>query len=172
MLARSGSSTTKQNRLAQTDSTFCRIRLAMRAWSTDGVKDSIATTLHHSGGGQFIAHAKAPPDNPYDGRTLEAVIPEIEAQIGASLSRIVADRGYLGAMRSIVATATTRRPTIASRSISQARRGASPTRSNASCAAAPRSSRSSATTKASIGWAAIVPSPEGGDSGLPKSAAS
>jgi IS5 family transposase len=33
---------------------------------------------------------------PYDGHTLEAVIPEIEAQIGASLSRIVADRGYRG----------------------------------------------------------------------------
>ena len=37
---------------------------------------------------------KALPGNPYDGHTLETVIPEIEAQIGASLSRIVADRGY------------------------------------------------------------------------------
>ena len=46
--------------------------------------------------GQFIAHAKALPGNPYDGHTLEAVIPEIEAQIGASLTRIVADRGYRG----------------------------------------------------------------------------
>ena len=61
-----------------------------------GVKVSIATTLHHSKGGQFIAHAKALPGNPYDGHTLEAVIPEIETQIGASLSRIVADRGYRG----------------------------------------------------------------------------
>ena len=34
--------------------------------------------------------------NPYDGHTLETVIPEIEARIGASLSRIVADRGYRG----------------------------------------------------------------------------
>ena len=39
---------------------------------------------------------KALPGNPYDGHTLETVIPEIEAQIGASLSRIVADRGYRG----------------------------------------------------------------------------
>jgi hypothetical protein len=52
--------------------------------------------VHHSRGGQFIAHAKALPGNPYDGHTLEAVIPENETQIGASLSRIVGDRGYSG----------------------------------------------------------------------------
>ena len=35
------------------------------------------------------------PANPYDGgHTLAIVIPEIQAQIGASLSRIIADRGY------------------------------------------------------------------------------
>jgi IS5 family transposase len=61
-----------------------------------GVKVSLATTLHRSKGGQFIAHAKALPGNPYDGHTLATVIPEIEAQIGATLSRIVADRGYRG----------------------------------------------------------------------------
>jgi transposase, IS5 family len=61
-----------------------------------GVKVSVATTLHHSKGGQFIAHAKTLPGNPYDGHTLETVIPEIEAQIGVSLSRIIADRGYRG----------------------------------------------------------------------------
>ena len=61
-----------------------------------GVKVSVATTLAHSKGGQFIAHVKALPGNLYDGHTLETVIPEIEAQIGASLSRIVADRGYRG----------------------------------------------------------------------------
>ncbi len=36
------------------------------------------------------------PGNPYHGPALETVIPEIETQIGASLSRIVADRGYRG----------------------------------------------------------------------------
>jgi transposase, IS5 family len=61
-----------------------------------GVKVSLATKLHRSKGGQFIAHAKALPGNPYDGHTLATVIPEIEAQIGATLSRIVADRGYRG----------------------------------------------------------------------------
>jgi len=61
-----------------------------------GVKVSIATTLYRSKGGQFIAHAKALPGNPYDGHTLATVIPEIEAQLGANLTRIVADRGYRG----------------------------------------------------------------------------
>jgi IS5 family transposase len=61
-----------------------------------GVKVSLATTLHRSRGGQFIAHAKALPGNPYDGHTLATVIPEIEAQIGANLTRILADRGYRG----------------------------------------------------------------------------
>ena len=36
------------------------------------------------------------PANPYDGHTLATVIPEIETQIGANLTRIVADRGYRG----------------------------------------------------------------------------
>ncbi len=61
-----------------------------------GVKVSVATTLHRSKGGQFVAHVAALPGNPYDGHTLEAVVPAIERQIGASLKRIVADRGYRG----------------------------------------------------------------------------
>src|ERR1700683_3601169 len=61
-----------------------------------GVKVSLATTLNRSKGGQFTAHAKALPGNPYDGHTLATVIPEIETQIGANLARIVADRGYRG----------------------------------------------------------------------------
>jgi IS5 family transposase len=61
-----------------------------------GVKVSVATTLAPSKGGQFIAHVKALPGNPYDGHTLATVIPEIETQVGASLARIVADRGYRG----------------------------------------------------------------------------
>jgi transposase, IS5 family len=61
-----------------------------------GVKVSLATTLARSKGGQFIAHVKTLPGNPYDGHTLETVIPEIETQIGANLARIVADRGYRG----------------------------------------------------------------------------
>src|ERR1700750_1804198 len=61
-----------------------------------GVKVSPATRLHRLKGGQFIAHIKALPGVPNDGRTLGVVLPEIEAQIGAPLTRIVADRGYRG----------------------------------------------------------------------------
>jgi transposase, IS5 family len=89
-----------------------------------GVKVSLATTLHHSAGGQFVAHVRVMPGNPYDGHTLASVIPDIERKIGASIQRIVADRGYLSAMRSIVATATTRRPTTSSKSSSPGKNAA------------------------------------------------
>jgi transposase, IS5 family len=58
-----------------------------------GVKVSVATTLVHSKGGQFIVHAKALPGKPYDGHTLGTVIPEIERQIGVSFQRIFCDAG-------------------------------------------------------------------------------
>jgi transposase, IS5 family len=61
-----------------------------------GVKVSVATTLKHSPGGQFVLHAKALPGNPYDGHTLAAIIPAIEATTGATLSRMLADAGYRG----------------------------------------------------------------------------
>ncbi len=54
------------------------------------------TTLHRSKGGQFALHAMALPGNPYDGHTLETVIPDIEETIGNELSRILADAGYRG----------------------------------------------------------------------------
>jgi transposase, IS5 family len=61
-----------------------------------GVKVSVATTLQRSRGGQFVAHVKALPGNPYDGHTLATIIPAIETAIGASLGKIVADAGYRG----------------------------------------------------------------------------
>jgi IS5 family transposase len=61
-----------------------------------GVKVSVATPVNRYNGGQFVAHVKALPGNPYDGHTLGIVIPEIETSIGASLTRIVADAGYRG----------------------------------------------------------------------------
>jgi IS5 family transposase len=106
-----------------------------------GLKVSIATTLHRSAGGQFIAHAKALPGNPYDDHTLATVIPEIETRIGASLARIVADQR--------LSRPQPPRPATSSRSISPARDAASPRRSNASCAGVPPSNRSSATRKRS-----------------------
>jgi len=61
-----------------------------------GVKASLATTLSPSAGARFILHAKALPGNPYDGHTLESVIPDIEATTGTALSRILAEAGYKG----------------------------------------------------------------------------
>jgi len=61
-----------------------------------GVKVSVATTLARSKGGQFVTHVKALPGKPYDGHTLATIIPEIEARIGVTLQRIIADAGYRG----------------------------------------------------------------------------
>ena len=61
-----------------------------------GVKVSLATTLKRSKGGQFALHAKALPGNPYDGHTLQSVIPDMEATIGAEIERLLADAGYKG----------------------------------------------------------------------------
>jgi IS5 family transposase len=61
-----------------------------------GVKASVATTEKRCKGGQFAVHAMALPGRPYDGHTLETVIPAIEATTGAILKRILADAGYKG----------------------------------------------------------------------------
>jgi IS5 family transposase len=61
-----------------------------------GVKVSVATTISHAKGGQFVTHVKALPGNPYDGHTLATVIPEMEALVGNTLERILADKGYRG----------------------------------------------------------------------------
>ena len=61
-----------------------------------GVKVSVATTLSHAKGGQFVAHVKALPGNPYDGHTLATVIPDMEALVGNTIERILADKGYRG----------------------------------------------------------------------------
>ena len=61
-----------------------------------GVKVSVATTLSHAKGGQFVTHVKAMPGKPYDGHTLAAIIPEMEALIGNTIERVIADKGYRG----------------------------------------------------------------------------
>jgi IS5 family transposase len=61
-----------------------------------GVKVSVATTLKHSKGGQFVIHAQALPGNPYDGHTLAGVIPEVEKLVGNTIERVHADAGYRG----------------------------------------------------------------------------
>lgn len=61
-----------------------------------GVKVSVATTIGHVRGGQFVTHVKSLPGNPYDGHTLATVIPDIEALIGNIIVRLLADKGYRG----------------------------------------------------------------------------
>jgi IS5 family transposase len=61
-----------------------------------GVKVSVATTLKHSKGGQFVVHAQALPGNPYDGHTLAGVIPAIEQLVGNTIERLHTDAGYRG----------------------------------------------------------------------------
>jgi IS5 family transposase len=61
-----------------------------------GVKVSVATTLKHSKGGQFVAHVQALPGNPYDGHTLAEVIPAIEQLLGNRIERLHTDAGYRG----------------------------------------------------------------------------
>ncbi len=61
-----------------------------------GVKVSVATTVKHSKGGQFVAHVAALPGNPYDGHTLGAVIPAMQALLGNTLDRVITDAGYRG----------------------------------------------------------------------------
>jgi IS5 family transposase len=61
-----------------------------------GVKVSVATPLHRCRGGQFVAHIKAMPGNPYDGHTLATVIPALEQTIGVELERVITDAGYKG----------------------------------------------------------------------------
>ena len=61
-----------------------------------GVKASVATTLNRCKGGQFAIHAQTLPGRPYDGHTLETIIPDIEALTGAGIKRVLADAGYKG----------------------------------------------------------------------------
>jgi IS5 family transposase len=61
-----------------------------------GVKVSVATTISHAKGGQFVTHVKALPGNPYDGHTLATVIPDMQRLVGNTIARILADKGYRG----------------------------------------------------------------------------
>jgi hypothetical protein len=67
-----------------------------KAHCVNRVKVSVVTTLHRSRGGQFVAHVAALPGNPYDGHTLASVIPAMQALIGNTLDRAIADAGYRG----------------------------------------------------------------------------
>src|SRR6201987_1486825 len=61
-----------------------------------GVKASVVTTNPRAPGGQFVLHAKALPDNPYDGHTLAVVIDTTEKLTGCAIERAYVDKGYRG----------------------------------------------------------------------------
>jgi IS5 family transposase len=56
-----------------------------------GVKVSVAIPRQRCRGGQFVAYVAALPGNTYHGHTLAKVIPAIARQIGASMTRVIAD---------------------------------------------------------------------------------
>jgi IS5 family transposase len=47
-------------------------------------------------GGQFVLHAKALPNNPYDGHALRHIIDDTETLTGCAIERAYVDKGYRG----------------------------------------------------------------------------
>ena len=58
-----------------------------------GVKASIVTNNRRAPGGLFVLHAKAMPDNPYDGHTLRDVIDSTEILTGCAIERGLCRQG-------------------------------------------------------------------------------
>jgi len=61
-----------------------------------GVKASIVTNNRRAPGGLFVLHARALPDNRYDGHTLRDVIDRTEKLTGCAIERAYIDKGYRG----------------------------------------------------------------------------
>ncbi len=60
------------------------------------VKASIVTNNRRAPGGLFVLHARALPDNPYDGHALGEVIDRTETLTGYTIERAYVDKGYRG----------------------------------------------------------------------------
>ena len=60
------------------------------------MKASIVTNNRRAPGGLFVLHARALPDNPYDGHTLRDVIERTETLTGCPIERAYVDKGYRG----------------------------------------------------------------------------
>ena len=58
-----------------------------------GVKASIVTNNRRAPDGLFVLHARALPDNPYDGHTLQDVIDRTETLTGCPIRRAYVDKG-------------------------------------------------------------------------------
>src|SRR4051812_39786006 len=78
----------------------CHVRLVRRSKAAApyefGVKASIAPNNRRAPGGLFVLHARAMPDNPYDGHTLRDVIDRTETLTGCPIERAYVDKGYRG----------------------------------------------------------------------------
>src|SRR3954447_22557883 len=61
-----------------------------------GVKASFVTNNRRAPGGLFVLHARALPDNPYDGHTLRDVVDRTETLTGCAIERAYVDKGYRG----------------------------------------------------------------------------
>ena len=59
-----------------------------------GLKASIVTNNRRAPGGLFVLHARALPDNPYDGHTLRDVLDRTETLTGCPIERAYVDKGY------------------------------------------------------------------------------
>src|SRR6202035_5614823 len=60
------------------------------------VRASIVTNNRRAPGGLFVLHARALPDNSYDGHTLRDVIERTETLTGCPIERAYVDKGYRG----------------------------------------------------------------------------
>ena len=118
-----------------------------------GCKVSVATPVTSPKGGQFVLHAKALHGNPYDGHTLGPIIADLERLTGVETRRIHVDKSLPPRRRGAIAATTI--PT-GSGSGSPGRSAGSLHPSGARCAAEPPSSRSSAISRPSTAWAAII----------------
>jgi len=61
-----------------------------------GCKVSVVTPVTRPKGGQFVLHATALHDNPFDGHTLGPVIADLQRLTGVEARRIHVDKGYRG----------------------------------------------------------------------------
>ena len=61
-----------------------------------GVKASIVTNNRPAPGGQFVLHARALPNNPYNSHGLRDVIKDTETLTGYTIERAYVDKGYRG----------------------------------------------------------------------------
>jgi len=72
------------------------VRVRLQGVGGDPGQQTQKPALAKAGGGQFVLHAKALHDNPFDGHSLGPVIAELEALTGVATSRIHVDKGYRG----------------------------------------------------------------------------